>query len=400
MSKNKHALAGAGLALALAWGPTAAHAANYQLQMLSLPDWADTSGAMDINASGDVVGYAVADPFSNTDTPDRLRAVLWRQGSAIELGVLPGAHANALSVGLDITTSGQVLGLSSHLPRLDEGAYDEAHSVLWHQGSIQDLSVAARTANTSMLEFRRINDQGLAVGYHIAADGTGNGVAASWSESGGLTLLGAEFSYGIARDVNNSGAIVGEDNGWATIWHNGVATMLEGGLNGAAYDINEGGLVVGTALDEQGLLRAALWDKDSLTLLNQLASEFSTLSGATAVNERGEVVGYSQRIGEGPDGMAAVLWQDGVAIDLNTQVDTFDGWRLITANGINDAGQIIGEATNAAGVRRAFVLTPTSIPEASTWASMSLGLALMCGVLRRQRGRTAPAPAVADTPVA
>ena len=400
MSKNKRALAGAGLALALAWGPMAAHAANYQLQMLSLPDWADTSGAMDINASGDVVGYAVADPFSDTDTPDRLRAVLWSKGSAIELGVLPGAHPNAVSVGLDITTSGQVLGLSSHLSTLDDGAYDEAHSVLWHQGSIQDLSVAARTANTSMLKFGRINDQGLAVGYHIAADGMGNGVAASWSESGGLTLLGAEFSYGIARDVNNSGVIVGEDNGWATIWHNGVATMLAGGLNGAAYDINEGGLVVGTALDEQGLLRAALWDKDSLTLLNQLPSEFSTLSGATAVNERGEVVGYSERIGEGPDGMAAVLWRDGVAIDLNTQVETFDGWRLITANGINDAGQVIGEATNAAGVRRAFVLTPTSIPEASTWASMSLGLVLMCGVLRRQRGRTAPAPAVADTPVA
>ena len=400
MSKNKRALAGAGLALSLAWGPMAAHAANYQLQMLSLPDWADTSGAMDINASGDVVGYAVADPFSDTDTPDRLRAVLWSKGSAIELGVLPGAHPNAVSVGLDITTSGQVLGLSSHLPTLDDGAYDEAHSVLWHQGSIQDLSVAARTANTSMLKFGRINDQGLAVGYHIAADGMGNGVAASWSESGGLTLLGADFSYGIARDVNNSGTIVGEDNGWATIWHNGVATMLAGGLNGAAYDINEGGLVVGTALDEQGLLRAALWDKDSLTLLNQLPSEFSTLSGATAVNERGEVVGYSERIGEGPDGMAAVLWRDGVAIDLNTQVETFDGWRLITANGINDAGQVIGEATNAAGVRRAFVLTPTSIPEASTWASMSLGLVLMCGVLRRQRGRTAPAPAVADTPVA
>ena len=400
MSKNKRALAGAGLALALAWGPMSAHAGTYQFQLLSLPDWADTSGAMDINASGDVVGYAVADPFSDTDTPDRLRAVLWSKGSAIELGVLPGAHPNAQSVGLDITTSGQVLGLSSHLPTLDDGAYDEAHSVLWHQGSIQDLSVAARTANTSMLEFRRINDQGLAVGYHIAADGMGSGVAASWSESGGLTLLGSEFSYGIARDVNNRGVIVGEDNGWATIWHNGVATMLAGGLNGAAYDINEGGLVVGTALDEQGLLRAALWDKDSLTLLNQLPSEFSTLSGATAVNERGEVVGYSERIGEGPDGMAAVLWRDGVAIDLNTQVETFDGWRLITANGINDAGQVIGEATNAAGVRRAFVLTPTSIPEASTWASMSLGLVLMCGVLRRQRGRTAPAPAVADTPVA
>ena len=400
MSKNKRALAGAGLALALAWGPMSAHAGTYQFQLLSLPDWADTSGAMDINASGDVVGYAVADPFSDTDTPDRLRAVLWSKGSAIELGVLPGAHPNAQSVGLDITTSGQVLGLSSHLSTLDDGAYDEAHSVLWHQGSIQDLSVAARTANTSMLKFGRINDQGLAVGYHIAADGMGNGVAASWSESGGLTLLGSEFSYGIARDVNNSGTIVGEDNGWATIWHNGVATMLAGGLNGAAYDINEGGLVVGTALDEQGLLRAALWDKDSLTLLNQLPSEFSTLSGATAVNERGEVVGYSERIGEGRDGMAAVLWRDGVAIDLNTQIDTFDGWRLITANGINDAGQVIGEATNAAGVRRAFVLTPTSIPEASTWASMSLGLVLMCGVLRRQRGRTAPAPAVADTPVA
>ena len=400
MSKNTRALTGACLALALAWGPTAAHAANYQLQMLSLPGWAGSSGAMDINASGDVVGYAVADPLNTTATSPSLRAMLWSQGAAIDLGALPGAHANAQSVGLDITSSGQVLGLSSHLAVLNDGVDDEAHAVLWHQGTIRDLSIAASGPNTSEIQFRRINDQGLAVGYHIAADGTGNAVAASWSESGGLTLLGGDFSYGIAQDVNNSGAIVGDDNGWATIWQNGVSTMLAGGLGGSANDINEGGLVAGTALDERGLLRAALWDKDSLTLLNQLASEFSTLDGATAVNERGQVVGYSERLGEGLEGMAAVLWQDGMAIDLNTQVDTFEGWRLITANGINDAGQIIGEAMNAAGARRAFVLTPTSIPEASTWASMSLGLVLMCGVLRRQRGRIAPEPAVADTPVA
>ncbi|MBH1987613.1 MAG: DUF3466 family protein [Burkholderiales bacterium] len=400
MFKNKHAFASVGLALALAWGPTAAHAGNYQLQLLSLPGWASSSGAMGINASGDVVGYAVADPLAPTGTSPSLRAMLWSQGSALDLGVLPGAHANAQSVGLGITSSGQVLGMSSHLPVLEEGGYDSPHSVLWHQGTVRDLSVAASGPNTSEIQFLRINDQGLAVGYHIAAEGMSNGVAASWSESGGLTLLGSEFSYGVARGVNNSGVIVGDDNGWATIWQNGVSTMLAGGLGGSANDINEGGLVVGTALDEQGLLRAALWDKDSLTLLNQLASEFSTLAGAAAVNERGQVVGYSERLGEGPAGMAAVLWQDGAAIDLNTQVDTFDGWRLVSANGINDAGQIIGEAMNAEGVRRAFVLTPTSIPEASTWASMSLGLALMCGVLRRQRGRAAPAPAVADTPVA
>lgn len=398
MLKNKHALAGVGLALALAWGPMAAHAGNYQLQLLSLPDWAGTSGAMDISASGDVVGYAMSDPFTTLDTRVRLGAIVWRQGSATELGVLPGAHANAQGIGLDITSSGQVLGFSSHLPTPDEGAYDAPHSVLWHQGSIRDLSVAASTPTTAELQFHRINDQGLAVGYHVASDGMGNGVAASWSESGGLTLLGSEFSYGIARGVNNSGAIVGDDNGWATLWQNGVATMLAGGLGGSANDISEGGLVVGTARDEQDLLRAALWDKDSLTLLSQLTNEVSTLGGANAVNEQGQVVGFSQRIGEGPDGMAAVLWQGGVAIDLNTQVDTFDGWRLISANGINDAGQIIGEAINAEGVRRAFLLTPASIPEASTWASMSLGLVLMGGVLRRQRGRATPAPA--DTPVA
>jgi len=55
----------------------------------------------------------------------------------------------------------------------------------------------------------------------------------------------------------------------------------------------------------------------------------------------------------------ANLWRDGVAIDLNTLLDSSGtGWTLELATDMNDAGQIVGYETNSAGQQHAFMLTP------------------------------------------
>lgn len=75
------------------------------------------------------------------------------------------------------------------------------------------------------------------------------------------------------------------------------------------------------------------------------------------------------------------MWRDGQVIDLNQYLsaEQYDqGWRLISAMGINEAGSVVGEAANIvdpvlAKQQRAFMLT-TAIPEPQTSALFAFGL--------------------------
>ncbi|PYI86510.1 MAG: hypothetical protein DME26_08900 [Verrucomicrobia bacterium] len=67
----------------------------------------------------------------------------------------------------------------------------------------------------------------------------------------------------------------------------------------------------------------------------------------------------------------AFLWRGGSIYDLNSCIPADSGWLLVVANGINDAGQIVGHgilngtgAINGGGIvnggHRAFLLNPVS----------------------------------------
>jgi probable HAF family extracellular repeat protein len=76
--------------------------------------------------------------------------------------------------------------------------------------------------------------------------------------------------------------------------------------------------------------------------------------------------------------------------DLNDLIPAGSGFTLISANGINDAGQITGNGITAAGATHAFLLTPVPEPASLTLAGIGLAALLGYGWLRR-RG-AAPAP--------
>jgi probable HAF family extracellular repeat protein len=62
-------------------------------------------------------------------------------------------------------------------------------------------------------------------------------------------------------------------------------------------------------------------------------------SEARAINNRGDVVGWS----EAPDGYYhAVVWREGVLYNLNDLVAPGSGWLLVVANDINNSGDIVG----------------------------------------------------------
>jgi hypothetical protein len=101
-----------------------------------------------------------------------------------------------------------------------------------------------------------------------------------------------------------------------------------------------------------------------------------------------QVVGHSEF---GAD-MHATLWQNGKAIDLNTQLPRKSGWLLEHAYGVNDAGWIVGEGQNGSGPH-AVLITPISGkagPAAHTTTS---------GIILTSSQTTAPsAPAVGSAP--
>ena len=121
--------------------------------------------------------------------------------------------------------------------------------------------------------------------------------------------------------------------------------LLSGGSNSAAADINSVGSVVGYADDSNGTDHAVIWFLGNQTLHNLETQNQGIISQANGINDAGQVVG--QR------GNHAFFWQSDVQgfIDLGTL-----GGASSSAAAINNAPnpQIVGWATLAAGSQHAF----------------------------------------------
>jgi probable HAF family extracellular repeat protein len=108
-----------------------------------------------------------------------------------------------------------------------------------------------------------------------------------------------------------------------------------GGADAEATAINDRGEIVGHS-DTADLVRHAfLWRRGRMIDLGSLAGP-SGISVANDINNEGEVVGYSTT----PEGEThAFLWRDGVMTDLGTL-----GGPASDATAINDLGEIVGSA--------------------------------------------------------
>ena len=230
------------------------------------------------------------------------------------------------------------------------------HAFQWQKGVLTDLG-ALPGGNNSFATW--ISANGLIAGF------SENGVidpqadipqvnAVLWKD-GQIINLGGYFSS--ASAVNNRGQVVGNTLNTATLpalnvraflWENGAMQDLGtlGGLDSFAFFVNERGQVAGMSFPNSAasqncafafVTHPFLWDNGKMTDLGTLGG---TCGLANALNNRGQVVGQSNLVGDLT--YHPFLWDKRDNLPL-TDLGTLGGDNGY-ADWINDAGEVVGKA--------------------------------------------------------
>ena len=339
--------------------------------------------AVDINERGQIVGQS--DTGKLADGGPVGRAFLWQDG---KMRALPIGYGEAATDASALNDRGQVVGTWS-----ETNHGDFSGPVLWPKGLngrevLLDYESACDGSPTWTMA--GINERGASVGTFAAEDvetggscqyafffdgmigvvigtsavalndrdqvlgvsdfGKSKGSHAVLRRPGGRMMdLGAFDPVGL----NNRAQVVGTRGSRAVVWQQGKVTDL-GSLGGKVTTptaINESGQVVGYSGTGRGQTHAFVWQNGRMTDLGTLSSGKN--SSAVAINQRGQVIGTSSSASGWGHGF---IWQDGKMTDLGT----LPGGNSSTATAINNRGQIVGWATTKSGARLAVLWTPRS----------------------------------------
>jgi probable HAF family extracellular repeat protein len=380
-----------------------AQLADVRYEIVKLPSLGGTlSRGMAINDKGEVAGW------SNLADGSR-RAVLWRDHQSItNLETLGGPSSAVPWIGLN--NAGMVVGIS-HTDEEDPLNEDWAcelvgflpettdlicRGFVWENGVMRGLPTLGGNHSFGT----GVNNWGHVVGWAETPvhDPTCSADAAQvlqfravlWDPKDGsngkikareLSPFGDDATSA-ATAINDNGQAVGISGDCdqavgrysarhAVLWEkNGKATQIPN-LGGTSWhtpmDINAQGDVVGFSNpDEPGdeigdfISRGFYWPYSAAEAvdLGTLSSPLGKdpVSEAFALNSHGQVVGIS--FGIPVAGPRAFLWENNVLMDLNDLVEDSDDV-LLSAQDINDAGQITGRVLDkASGKTLAFVATP------------------------------------------
>jgi probable HAF family extracellular repeat protein len=153
-------------------------------------------------------------------------------------------------------------------------------SLLWRDGML--------TALTGMITARGVNDRE-EVADALVLEGSSSFHPAIWRNGTVLDLTPtAGDALGIAWAINRRGVVVGEINGGAFRWENGVMTDLGTGFG---LDVDRSGLLVvgeSTAVSEDGFPRATLWNRTRTVNLGTLPG--GGVSTAWGISDRGTFI--------------------------------------------------------------------------------------------------------------
>ncbi|MUG97181.1 hypothetical protein F7734_34560 [Scytonema sp. UIC 10036] len=256
--------------------------------------------------------------------------------SVTDLGTLPGYQSSSAS---DINHKGQVVG------RAFTNAFNPFRAFIWENGTMTDLGTLPDYAASS--EARSLNDLGQVVGvsYDALPSRRGWNVRAFlWSANNGmidLGTLGGQSS--LANGINDLGQVVGSantSNGQGRAFRTSpnspinpatddLGTLSDRNGFSGATDINNQGQVLGYISVGQGI--TFLWENNTIIELN--------IGGASAINNRGQIAG-SPLPGVSS---AGVIWTEGAITDLGTLGGSGG------ANDINELGQVVGGVSTPRG---------------------------------------------------
>lgn len=318
-----------------------------EMEEIPLPMGSRWGVASAINSRGDVVGWY-------QPGGENIRAFIWSRERGFRS--LPQVMQRAENVwATDINDLGQVTGLVSF-------AWDAGVSFVWSETG--GMTIVAMPGADVMAN--AINDKGEVVGQMVYQYGNPNAPSVAheafvWDRTTGFRRAAGpgQYRYATAADINEAGEIVGLDasefrkSPRPVMWSMGLSSPValaprvgyevcdnwwpvEGdtGTCGEATGINSRGDAVGSA---NGRAFRTPRDGDP----TYMSATEGRASFATAINDAGDVAGYSVSHPGFGSIIGAFVWrEDGTVVRLAS----LPGTTATYANDINEKGQVVGFA--------------------------------------------------------
>ena len=275
-----------------------------------------------IVGTSDIIAYdPLGENFCGDNVPNACLGFAWKNGSMSALPTLGGNNGQASGA----NDRGQIAGIaesSTHDPSCIAPQVLDWFGVIWEP---------KHNKTKKLPPF-----PGDAVSFAGGVNESGDVVGAS----------------GICGPITPSAAV------HAVLWSGKSITnlgSLGGSVGNLALEINARGEVVGFSdLPGDYFAHAFSWRKGTMTDLGTLPGDASSF--AFDINNRGQIVGQSC---DASYNCRAVLWYKGQIVDLNTYLAPSSSLALMTADAINDSGEIAGQAFDSSNADApAFVAVP------------------------------------------
>jgi probable HAF family extracellular repeat protein len=335
----------------------------------------NSSYAFALNDNGTVVGISetgAVDP--DTGNPETF-AVVWKDGKLTNLGTLGGPQSLAAMVNNRGQIAGWAMNdipdpYSSGIEFLGYGGSwagtTQVRAVLWDNDGAHDLG----TLGGSSAVAYSINQAGQIVGqsYTNNTPNPSTGIptvdAFLW-QKGKMTdlgTLGGTITFPLA--INNQGQVIGQSNlpgdqTWhGFVWNHGKLTDLSlGGSFAVANWISDSGDVVGTShLPGDQVYHAFLWSKKEITDLGTLPGD--ECSKAFGVNSRRQVVGSSYTTCDVGPRTAFISENGGPVVALDALIQPASNIHVYGAWFVTERGEIVGSGLLPNGEFHVVFLVP------------------------------------------